>query len=304
MKKFLYLSLSWFFGSLFLLAGLVSAFMASLLGGLCLLIISSMLLPPVRSFVYSKTNKTMPMKVKAISIIILLVMGPIFVGIDQHQQSVEEDAKRAATTRQQTIDYFSSHREQIIAGVQAALASKEYRSAITQAKKYLVSGDTELREMHNNAQGKQAAIHKANKTRTLLAELKTIPAREYAKNANRYQQLVNLHPNDKAFAEKLSFYLGKVNEENQKQRDATARKTQIEKQFSPWDGSHKQLERYIKTIMNDPDSYDHVETVYWDRGDFLIIKTTFRGNNAFGGKVINSIRAKVSLNGEVLEILE
>ncbi len=56
--------------------------------------------------------------------------------------------------------------------------------------------------------------------------------------------------------------------------------------------------------MNDPGSYDHDKTVYWDMGDHLVVRTTFRGKNAFGGMVINSIKAKVSLNGQVLQIIE
>ena len=56
--------------------------------------------------------------------------------------------------------------------------------------------------------------------------------------------------------------------------------------------------------MNDPDSYDHVETVYWDKGDYLVVMTKYRGNNAFGGKVLGIVKAKVSLNGDILQIIE
>jgi hypothetical protein len=55
--------------------------------------------------------------------------------------------------------------------------------------------------------------------------------------------------------------------------------------------------------MNDPDSYDHVETRYSDKGDHLIVKTTFRGKNAFGGVVKNWVIAKVDLNGNVIEVI-
>jgi hypothetical protein len=55
--------------------------------------------------------------------------------------------------------------------------------------------------------------------------------------------------------------------------------------------------------MNDPDSYKHEKTVYSDKGDYLIVIMTFRGKNAFGGMVKNTVTAKVSLNGEVLQIL-
>ena len=36
----------------------------------------------------------------------------------------------------------------------------------------------------------------------------------------------------------------------------------IDRQFSPWDGSHLKLTKVIKKSMNDEDSYDHVETSY------------------------------------------
>ena len=77
----------------------------------------------------------------------------------------------------------------------------------------------------------------------------------------------------------------------------------IEEQFSAWDGSHLGLTKFIKASMNDPKSYEHVETVYGDRGEYLIVETTFRGKNAFGGMVVNTVRAEVSLSGEVIKIL-
>ncbi|MEX0998399.1 MAG: hypothetical protein WD000_00340 [Thermodesulfobacteriota bacterium] len=91
----------------------------------------------------------------------------------------------------------------------------------------------------------------------------------------------------------------KAREELEKQQ----RKEKIEKQFSAWDGSHRELTKFIQESMNDPDSYDHVETKYLDKEDHLIVITTFRGKNAFGGTVANTVTAKVSLDGEVLEIL-
>jgi hypothetical protein len=57
--------------------------------------------------------------------------------------------------------------------------------------------------------------------------------------------------------------------------------------------------------MNDPDSYEHEETVYWDMGDHIVVRTTFRGKNAFGGVVKNSIKAKADINtGQIIEIIE
>lgn len=83
---------------------------------------------------------------------------------------------------------------------------------------------------------------------------------------------------------------------------ATQRRELIERQFSVWDGSHTGVTQAIKASMNDPKSYDHVETVFWDRGDYLLIRTRFRGKNAFGGVILNTVNAKVDFQGNVLDI--
>ena len=76
-----------------------------------------------------------------------------------------------------------------------------------------------------------------------------------------------------------------------------------EKQFSAWDGSHDAVTKRIKASMNDPDSFDHVRTVYFEVDDHLIVKTTFRGRNAFGGVVTHTASAKVSKSGTVLDMV-
>ena len=81
------------------------------------------------------------------------------------------------------------------------------------------------------------------------------------------------------------------------------RQEKIEKHFSAWDGSHRGLTEHIKQVMNDPDSYQHAETKYWDESDCLRVKTTYRGKNAFGGVVVNTVTAKVDLDGNVIEIV-
>lgn len=76
----------------------------------------------------------------------------------------------------------------------------------------------------------------------------------------------------------------------------------IDDQFSQWDGSHDGLTDLIKKGMNDPSSYEHVETRYKDNGDHIGVIAKFRGNNAFGGKVLNTVLAKVDFEGNVVSI--
>lgn len=81
------------------------------------------------------------------------------------------------------------------------------------------------------------------------------------------------------------------------------REDRIRRSFSLWNGSHRGVTDYIKKVMNDPKSYEHIETSYSDRDDHLIVKTRFRGRNAFGGMVVNTIVAKTDLDGNVLDVI-
>lgn len=81
----------------------------------------------------------------------------------------------------------------------------------------------------------------------------------------------------------------------------------FEGNFSGWDGSYRPLEKLIKASMNDDSSYKHVETVYHlilNKDPHAIVKTTFRGTNAYGAVVKESISARVDVKtGEVVSIL-
>jgi hypothetical protein len=81
------------------------------------------------------------------------------------------------------------------------------------------------------------------------------------------------------------------------------RRQEIEKHFSQWDGSHIGLTKVIKESMNDPSSYEHVSTKFYDKEDHIVVVTTFRGKNAFGALVKNSVSAKVDFDGNVIEII-
>ena len=101
---------------------------------------------------------------------------------------------------------------------------------------------------------------------------------------------------------------------NKKLRDTSTNKSatlksperleRIQKQFSNWDGSHIKLEAHIKSTMHDPSSYKHVQTQYHDSGDYILVATKFRGKNIFGAQVLNNIRAKVDINGNILQMLD
>jgi hypothetical protein len=204
------------------------------------------------------------------------------------QQSAEEAAKEEALKKA-----FFENKESIISKAKGQLDGGHYEKALSVVSPYSHIDDPDL-----------ASVWSEARTGFLLADLKKIPASAFELNRVRYKELVDLHPENPIYKEKLAHYAGKIKEVEELQRKAKARTEMIEQQFSAWDGSHRNLERVIKAGMNDPDSYEHVETRYGDRGDHLIVSTTFRGRNAFNGMVVNTVRAKVAMNGDVLGVIE
>lgn len=78
----------------------------------------------------------------------------------------------------------------------------------------------------------------------------------------------------------------------------------IEEQFSEGDGSHYNLVQLVKDNMNDADSFEHVETKYGvnEEEGTVNLRMKFRGNNAFGQKVLNTVTATADIEtGEILQ---
>ncbi|KLU66783.1 hypothetical protein DEAC_c14510 [Desulfosporosinus acididurans] len=82
-----------------------------------------------------------------------------------------------------------------------------------------------------------------------------------------------------------------------------AYKKWVDSQFSAWDGSNRYLVDLLKKNLNDPKSFEHVETKYWDRGDYLIIKMSYRAKNAFGGLILQNVTAKSDYKTDTISII-
>jgi len=220
------------------------------------------------------------------------------------EQKAKEAAERRARLRREAIEYFKNNRSSILTQIHDQYQKGKYQEAVSIAKKYLASNDPQLRALYEKSKAVVDQIRREKREKEILAQLKRIPAREYEKNKNLYAELISLRPENARYKQKHAYYSRKLKEQQEKERLARERQKRIKSQFSAWNGAHRNLEKVIKKLMNDPDSYKHVETVYWDMGDYLIVQTTFRGKNAFGGIVTNSVKAKVDLDGNVLQILK
>ena len=308
--KYIYLVLNWIFGAIFFILG-ITLLSDYPIPALILFVIAILLLPPIRKFAYEKTGISFPMKVRFITLFILIVVFVILVSNSQREKDrrisekqAQEEVERLAIINKENISYFNANKTDIIKDIKLEFDKGNYQQVLSKAKKYLVSDDPELKELNKLAKNKLIEIQKKEKAQKILDELNTIPSSNLGKNIQLYNELLSLYPDNSKYKAKLSSYSKKLAEKKEKERIAADRKKRFEKQFSTWDGSHINFTKFIKQSMNDPKSYKHVETVYWDRGNYLIVQTTFRGKNSFGGVVKESVKAKVSLDGDVLEIIE
>jgi phage FluMu protein Com len=76
----------------------------------------------------------------------------------------------------------------------------------------------------------------------------------------------------------------------------------VESNFSPWDGSHKKLVAYIKAKMNDPYSFEHVETKYIKDNGMVKVFMKFRGKNVYGVLVLKQAVAITTLDGYIISV--
>jgi hypothetical protein len=89
-----------------------------------------------------------------------------------------------------------------------------------------------------------------------------------------------------------------------KEDSVAVRKKQIEGLFSAWNGSLPKLVEATKEQLNDPASFEHEKTLFWDRDSLLVVKMEYTAKNGFGGRVRGLIMAHVDLQGNIIKIVE
>lgn len=77
-----------------------------------------------------------------------------------------------------------------------------------------------------------------------------------------------------------------------------------DKNISAWDRSNPKLVSATKKRMENPDSFEHIETTFDYKKDMVEATMTFRGNNAFGGKVLNVVKGIFDYDGNLIEIAD
>lgn len=303
--QYVYLGLNWLFGVVFLILGVVLVF-STPLASIPLLAIALLLLPPSRTFIYSKTNKAISFKVRGVLVFALFFAFSIVSGLEESWNSQENAAKEAqaqaekfVALRQQNAEHFNQNSIQILSEIKEAIANDDLNNAITLSSKYLASNNPELLDLNAKAKIAKAAVDRKAKTQTILAQLKDIPASELEQNLDLYKQLVSLNPDVSVYEEKLKLFSDRLKQQEeskrlaqekiQKESEARVAKFGNAPTPSPWDGSYTAVKQYLKRVANDPDSIkmDGCTKVYTiDQG--WLVGCDYRGRNAFGGLIRQS----------------
>lgn len=258
-------------------------------GWLPLLVVVPMLgllLPPLRNKVDPRERYLPgPKWSLGVAFVLLMFQAGLF---GEHASGVEAEkeaklqqvaAERAVTAKRGLSEEFARDKVQILGQVESLLASNRPKEAAALANKYFaISKDPDLARL---------------KSRTDMAvmklELDNEAAVPLARRAQIYKTLMKEEPG--SFAR----YQGKLKEVTaalEAERQAAARAAEqaaleasIKSQFSPWDGSHRNVESALKAQMKNPKSYEHVETGYTVGGGSITVVTTYRGTNGFGAVV-------------------
>lgn len=103
--------------------------------------------------------------------------------------------------------------------------------------------------------------------------------------------------------ESLFIFILKMNDS---QKGMVATQNKLKELFDSYTGRNTYLElTFADEYLNDPGSYEHVESRYWpnDDGTFRYY-LKYRANNAYGGVVTEEVLLRADLNNNIIEILE
>lgn len=239
---------------------------------------------------------------KGVVFLLVIIAAIAYVGVQAEKKKMAEaaDELERQRTAQQFIDESVANKSVLVANINFLINENKKHEAMIEAEKYK-HVDLDFNTVYETAY----ELH-------TIDVLRLLPEKQHKLNLELYTSLSKIRPDNKKYLQKVEFYKGKVAEDFLAEakriqlNNAKERRIQmIERQFSPFDGSHSKLEDYIIRRMNDPDSYEHLRTTYEDHDIYVLVETTFRGKNAFGGKVINTIRAKADdSTGRILAIVE
>ncbi|MBB4866833.1 tetratricopeptide (TPR) repeat protein [Pseudomonas nitritireducens] len=323
-KKLSHSDIFWWVGTAALVVIGAGSFRVSWAAGLFMIAIAAMISPFVFQKILAKLGIADRIQIR-VFITWIAIVGTTIIYMGQlthlkHQEEArlaaeqKQRAEQAAIAEAEALKVkaanFQANRTAIMADINKSIEAKEVGRADSLLRQQ--SGITDPELMAATAKYKEMVQKWQDdaKAKSLKAELAKLQPKEYSRAADIYGKLLDLYPGNKAYqvakdknskladAEEAAAAKRRIEETKQAERTK-----KIEAQFSGWDGSHRGLERVAKSMMKNPDSFEHVETRYSDKGKYIRVGMTYRGTNSFGAVVPGTIVADFDLEGNLIKIV-
>lgn len=340
-RRILFNVLKWVLAVLTIIAGIITIFSSSFIGGLCIIIGGGLLTPIVSKIIKQKFSFWQFRPVRLIGTIGILFFGIVISGAngkkstaDKHNEAikkyVEANKDKPFLKNLQLLEEWSNAFEPIKNGGRVYYYSDRYSEAYTPLDT-LKDGSVRYALYLDNKQDKTISTEKYIKSVPNYGQLKKYFVAFSVNKKNEVVKAVGIFENDKkeikeiddanfdllkyanlnaiktqiSKAEKESEKFQKVESEERYREDLAVKKAKWEENcISSWDGSCTKLGVEFKHRLKDPDSFEHVETKYKKMDDYVLVFMTYRAKNSFGALDIGTITAKVDYNCNVLEMSE
>ena len=210
-EYFIFLSLNWIFGLLFLWAGIFDA----KAGGLLLILVSLLLIPPVRDKIFSLTDKRIKIWARSLCIFSLLIVFFMVNNPKQQPLHLETQLTIPANTikpHQENTNLFAKNSTDI------QIKSKKKDNLPEKAIQIQSSNTKQANQITKNESDSEI------NTKDILEKLKNISVSQYEQNRSLYQQLVNFNPSENKYKKKLSYYSKKI---KQQSRNTAKKNTEL-----------------------------------------------------------------------------
>lgn len=127
----------WTICALGAMTGLSIAFMASFPGGLTMAVLAACFVPPLRRYLLSKPDQHLSSRAKAVLVLLFLVSS---ASLD-----LGNPGRRLTNA---SINYFQTHREEVLAGARASADQGQYLAVVTQLDRFLAADDEDVRALY------------------------------------------------------------------------------------------------------------------------------------------------------------
>jgi hypothetical protein len=307
MKEFFFKFLSWIGVLLFLLLGLFYyLFTYSVLVFLVTLLALLVCAPPSRRFIIAHTGLNLHGRAMATAVVGLFMLQA-WIGFSQNFEVMEEKAVEQERDQARALDRArAGEQARFLAAKPALVANITARRDQGMLSEALALIDQAVaRTPDPDLDRLRTSIHVIQAEAGLKDEA-AVPLRQ---RLALYRRLAALAPSNPRYAAKVAALDAELGERSARERAETVRLSasigrdaMLARQFDKRSGAHLNLQAEIRRTMMNPSSYQHVETSNLDTGMGMSVWTTFRGKNASGEMVENSVAATVDDSGNVLTI--